>query len=266
MAIKTKSDTLPDPNDASARDRATEVMTQWVAAIADQVKNPVAGIAAAVDILDREIQGGNGHTQSMANATVETAISMIRSRLEQLNHYVTELASVARPAFIKTSPWPTQQLINQAIGKTRSRIPSNTHLTVLVDQSDGTVYCDSAKFESMLSALILNGVEAVEPSRNPEISIIAKRIHEQPSGVRFDITDNGCGIPEHLIPMATKPFWSTKEAGTGLGLTLCEKYVQAHGGWLTISRAAQTGGTSVTIFIPDQSSRSKASAEEAQNS
>ena len=251
MAIKTNPDILESSLDASARDRATEVMTQWVAAIADQVKNPVAGIAAAVDILDREIQSDDGRRQSKANATVETAISMIRSRLEQLNQYVSELASISRPASIRISPWPTRQLINQAIAKIRGRIPSNTHLTVLVDQSDGTVFCDNNKFESMLSALILNGVEAVEPSRNPEISIIAKRIHEHPGGVRFDITDNGCGIPDHHLPMVTKPFWSTKEAGTGLGLTLCEKYIQAHGGWLKISRSSQTGGTTVTFFVPD---------------
>ncbi len=66
---------------------------------------------------------------------------------------------------------------------------------------------------------------------------------------RIEIKDNGCGIKPEILPKIFSPFTTTKEKGTGLGLALCAKIIEAHGGQIKADSTVGVG-TKVTIWIP----------------
>ena len=73
----------------------------------------------------------------------------------------------------------------------------------------------------------------------------------QPDGVRLTVEDRGFGMDEEVRRRAVEPFFTTKAKGTGLGLPICSKIVETHGGRLTI-RSAPGKGTEVTVDLPRQ--------------
>lgn len=239
-------------------DEAAEVMTHWVASIADQVKNPIAGIAAAVDIVERHL--GEQGNQSSANSVTdsrqlaETAISMMRSRLDLLDRYVSELAGIARAATIRQSELPAAAIMNEIHRDIVARIGSGIDVSLGINPATTSIFGDPEKIASMCNALVTNAIESVAPDQRPivVISVAPGLDAKGRSGVVIRVSDNGCGIPRDNLENVTRPFFSTKEAGTGLGLTLCEKYVQAHHGSLDIASSRDLGGTSVSLFFPNR--------------
>ena len=71
-------------------------------------------------------------------------------------------------------------------------------------------------------------------------------------GFSIEVRDRGPGFSGTALESALVPFYSTKESGTGLGLTLCREIVEAHGGRLRIANRAG-GGAMVTLWLPDGS-------------
>jgi len=73
-----------------------------------------------------------------------------------------------------------------------------------------------------------------------------------PQGFAIEVRDRGPGFTQPALENALVPFYSTKESGTGLGLTLCREIVEAHGGRLRIANR-EGGGAIVTLFLPEGS-------------
>ena len=76
--------------------------------------------------------------------------------------------------------------------------------------------------------------------------------------VVISVTDDGPGIPQSVLKKLFLPFFTTKDAGTGLGLAMVEKYVRAHGGWVKIANRSSSleelHGAVVELFFPNPAS------------
>jgi signal transduction histidine kinase len=77
-------------------------------------------------------------------------------------------------------------------------------------------------------------------------------LHTAARSFVIEVRDRGPGFTTAALENALVPFYSTKETGTGLGLTLCREIVEAHGGRLRIANR-EGGGAVVTLFLPDGS-------------
>ena len=106
---------------------------------------------------------------------------------------------------------------------------------------------DSAQVEQALINLLKNARESGSPTDDIELAV-APAAH----GFAIEIRDRGAGFSAAALEHALVPFYSTKAAGTGLGLTLCREIVEAHGGRLRIANR-QGGGALVTLWLPDAS-------------
>jgi signal transduction histidine kinase len=78
---------------------------------------------------------------------------------------------------------------------------------------------------------------------------ITVAVHAASPGFRVEIGDRGSGLSDGTLRDALLPFYSTKPAGTGLGLTLCREIIEAHGGTLSLANRAG-GGALVTVWLP----------------
>lgn len=103
---------------------------------------------------------------------------------------------------------------------------------------------DARQLEQVLINLLKNAAESGSPAA--EITVAVQRTAP---GFRIEVADRGTGLTEETLRDALLPFYSTKPAGTGLGLTLCREIVEAHGGRLSLANRAG-GGALVTVWLP----------------
>jgi two-component system, NtrC family, nitrogen regulation sensor histidine kinase NtrY len=104
---------------------------------------------------------------------------------------------------------------------------------------------DTAQLEQALINLLKNARESGSDAAAIELAVL-----RVPHGFAIEVRDRGPGFTHAALENALVPFYSTKETGTGLGLTLCREIVEAHGGRLRIANR-EGGGAVVTLFLPE---------------
>ena len=104
---------------------------------------------------------------------------------------------------------------------------------------------DTAQIEQALINLLKNARESGSGSDDIELAVSLAA-----QGFAIEVRDRGPGFTAAALENALVPFYSTKETGTGLGLTLCREIVEAHGGRLRIANR-EGGGALVSLWLPD---------------
>jgi signal transduction histidine kinase len=106
------------------------------------------------------------------------------------------------------------------------------------------IYCDENQIKQVLINIVKNGIEAME--HGGTLSIEATADHDT-AAIR--IADQGTGIPPDKLDRLGSPFFTTKENGTGLGLTVCYRIMRNHGGRIEVD-SRQGEGTTFTLYLP----------------
>lgn len=233
------------------KEAALAAMGAWVAAIANNIKNPVAGIGAAIEILTRDIERASRLPGAKLEGSLET-ITRIKTRLAMMDEYVTELVDFAKPPQVR----PQEVELLRIVNIVRDTIASYGFDPAIIEESlhpdCQVVKADSGRLSLILKSLVMNGIEAVGSGKTVRIRIAAERqTVGATKGVLLSVEDNGPGFFEKIVTHIFDPFFSTKEASTGLGLTLVKKYVDAHGGTIMISSSRLLGGAKIELFFPD---------------
>jgi signal transduction histidine kinase len=118
------------------------------------------------------------------------------------------------------------------------------------------VYADSQQISQAFNNIILNAVHAMPEGGVLAVRVVAEVLPEgnsyslQPGAyLKIVFTDSGCGIPNNILPKIYDPYFTTRESGTGLGLSTTLAIINRHNGRISI--ASEVGsGTSVTVFLP----------------
>jgi signal transduction histidine kinase len=210
---------------------------ELAAAVAHEVKNPLQGIAGAVDILSQNFKPGDPQR--------EIALEVTR-QVRRLDATVRDLLVFARPQV------PRKQRVELApmIERIRSVLREEPDLQgVEIDLDvppDFTVAADSAMLEQVFVNLILNSAQAM-----PDGGKVT--VQARPRGAETEITvaDTGRGIPASIRAEIFKPFFTTKHKGTGLGLAIVRKVVEAHGGRIAVE-SEEGVGTAFALTLPEE--------------
>jgi signal transduction histidine kinase len=171
------------------------------------------------------------------------------TQAERSQAIVRNLLDFARQSEARMEPLDLRKLVRDVTSLAANQI--NFHgCTVEVEIPDALppVHGDRNLLSQALLNLFLNALDAV--GKGGHIHVGATAIRE-PGFVAIDVTDDGCGIPEHVIGSIFDPFFTTKPtgAGTGLGLSVARGIVRKHGG--DIRAASKPGvGTTFTVLLP----------------
>ena len=206
-----------------------KTMEKVISGVAHEVRNPLFGISSIAQILDRELE----------SAQHKTLINAMLKETDRMKRLVEELLLYTRPARMDIREFDLGSLVGELAYYAKAKrkdIDLFTNVPGLL-----TVKADRDKITQVFLNLLNNAVDAATKA----ISIYATASED---GVRIMVADDGEGIRPEDLDRVFDPFFTTKKGGTGLGLPICRKIVEDHGG--TIELISSHGdGTAVTIHL-----------------
>jgi signal transduction histidine kinase len=213
---------------------------ELAAGMAHEIRNPLAAIVNATALLTDEA----GLTREERASTVEA----LRTEARRLNRILSDFLRFARPQEARRTPGDIGEVVEHVgalIRDGRSRA-SRVDVKVAVDPTVPRFAFDRDQVIQVLWNVALNGVEAMNGRGR-----LSLEVARQNGDVALAISDTGPGIPRERLEQLFQPFNSGKPRGSGLGLTIAERIVAAHGGRIEID--SELGrGTRVTLLFPLQ--------------
>ena len=198
------------------QDISTELMKRLVAAIADQIRNPVASIQAAMQVFNDQLIRCN-HGKDCGVADIQATMHQLITRVKRLDRYVGELSQFAIPAVVKRHRFNLTSMVYDTVSEVRKETNGQVNFIYHPTAGDADCLGDPNLLSAALRACIFNGVEAADPSVTPEVTL-SWQCDDQEAWL--EIRDNGPGFAADVLSSPIEPFQSTKEAGTGIGLSL----------------------------------------------
>lgn len=207
---------------------------EMAAVVAHEVKNPLAGIAGAIQVIGERFDPGSAE---------RGVVGEILARIAALNGTVNDLLLFSRPRSPRPSPISLRSLVDASISLLAAD-PQGAGVRVDSRVDDIAIRVDPEMLKPALFNLLLNGAQAM--GGHGALHIRARRAEGL---CEISIADEGPGIPPELRERVFEPFMTTKHRGTGLGLSIARRVAEAHGGRIRLE-CPPGGGTTVTFSVP----------------
>jgi two-component system, NtrC family, nitrogen regulation sensor histidine kinase NtrY len=214
------------------RELAAQEVAIWkkvIRVIAHELNNslaPITSLAHSGRLLARQPDA----------AQLERVFSTIADRAAHLASFIDGYARFAKLPRPRPATVSWQRFLARLEGTLPFRIEG------AVPQQPASF--DESQLEQVMINLLKNAAESGSPPEEITVGVRAAA-----PGFRVEVGDRGSGLSESTLRDALLPFYSTKPAGTGLGLTLCREIVEAHGGRLSLANR-EGGGALVTVWLP----------------
>jgi signal transduction histidine kinase len=215
-------------------------MQELSASIAHEIRNPITAAKSLVQQMEED----PGAVQNVEYAHVAL------EELSRVERSVSHLLRFARDEEMRVSTVRMADVVDSALETFRDRLErSGIALERHID-ADGEVVGDPEKLRRVVINLIGNAIDAIDESHT-ENGRIEVHLGENLAGseVWLRIADNGPGVDELAVQKMFSPFYTSKEGGTGLGLPICKKLVDAHGGTIEVD-PANGGGAAFVVTLP----------------
>lgn len=179
-----------------------------------------------------------------------TGLNLIEERGNALLDFVKKFRSLTKLPTPKFEEINLSDLINGiAVLKKDKFSKEGISFNLSINPKDTNIHCDKGLIEHVLINLINNATDAVSCNIQPKNKIIEIKCwindYQHPA---ISIKDNGNGIPEHLIEEIFIPFFTTKEQGSGIGLSLARQIMRLHGGSISVTSVPKIGTTFILSF------------------
>lgn len=214
-------------------------MGEVVARVAHEMRNPLFGISASAQILAMELPLSPEQKELMASILTEG---------RRMNHMVDELLDCSKEMRLKKVSFDFVKAVRDAISFNQPLIlEKRLSLHKTLTEEEIPVTADPERIRQVLVNLLKNAIDAVPEGGN--ISACLQRLDNK---VGVTIGDSGPGIPEQSLEKIFDIFYTTKKGGTGLGLPISRKIMEAHDGSLVAGNDPD-GGAVFTVMLPLES-------------
>lgn len=219
--------------------RRLAAVGEMAARVAHEVKNPLAGMRGALQVLVSRRPAGDAEREILVEVV---------AHIDRLDNTVRDLLTFSRPSRLHrefTRPDDVVQAVLSLLGSAAD------FRGLRIDFAPGgapETPLDRQQIVQVLTNLVQNAAQALRPGDDRTVRIAAA---PTPDGrfVEFQVRDRGPGIPANVRPRIATPFFTTKARGTGLGLAISRKIVEAHRGTLEFECPAD-GGTLFRVRLP----------------
>ncbi|MFH1154014.1 MAG: ATP-binding protein [Pseudomonadota bacterium] len=214
---------------------------EMAAGVAHTIRNPFTSIKMRMFSLSRSLDLTDVQNEDL---------QVISDEIARIDKIVQNFLEFARPPKLKLTQCRIAAIIDGVITLLEYRLNAHGVELFFTPNPDlPQVDVDQDRIKEALVNLITNACEAME--QGGTIIITETRDYEEDMGdvARICIRDNGPGIPDSIINKITNPFFTTKEDGSGLGLSIVARIVREHNGKLAVSQAPDNGAE-FTITLP----------------
>ena len=200
---------------------------EMAATVAHEIRNPLGGIRGFAALLARDLDTEDPRRRLVAKIEVGA---------KELERVVSELLEYTRPIQLRPRPVSCAALIDAALGY----VETGDRPVAIVNGIEKSlhVHVDVDKMRQVFLNILLNAIQSIDGAGEIRISARA-----QERSVWVAIADTGCGMTPAQQEQVFSPFFTTKEKGTGLGLAVASKIVEAHGGAIEVESEPGNGST-----------------------
>ncbi len=220
---------------------------EFLAALAHELRNPLAPIRAAAEFM---------RLRGTAEPAIEHARAVIDRQVSHMTRLIDDLLDVSRitrdQLVLRTARIALADVVASAVETSRPIVEQRGHeLTVALPETMVCLEVDPARMAQVLSNLLTNAAKYTPPGG--QIVLDARTEAEQ---LVVTVSDSGIGIPADMLPRVFEMFMQVDKAlgratdGLGIGLTLARRIVEMHGGTIEASSPGPGAGSSFTIRLP----------------
>ncbi|MGH7711900.1 MAG: two-component system sensor histidine kinase NtrB [Gemmatimonadaceae bacterium] len=225
-----------------------EAVAELSSSLAHEIKNPLASIRSAVEQLSRSPR---------TNPDEQLLASLIVRESDRLSRLLSEFLDFSRVRVTKIEPMDLLAVTRGAanLAAAHPDRPSDVAVDCHALLPALTVEGDEDLLHRAMFNLILNAVQASPPGGRVRVELVALGADDAPAGMTFDrggvavrVSDEGPGIPPEIRDRLFDPFFTTKQGGSGLGLPIVHRAIEAHRGFVFVDTDSR--GTRVTVLLP----------------
>ncbi len=224
---------------------------QMAAGMAHELRNPLTSMKMLVQAAQEEDYIGPPDAGGVPGGAPGPGLcgrdlAVFEEEITRLEKLIQSFLDFARPPQAAKKILDVRSLVDQAVGLVAGRA-SRIGARVVYSPPPEAVWAevDPDLFRQVLLNLLLNALEAVRPGG----AVGVAAANDADGGLSLRVTDDGCGLPAGLGDRIFAPFITTKELGLGLGLSVCKRIVEAHGGSIAAANRAE-GGAVFTVRLP----------------
>ncbi len=250
LSLKGMMKDFDDTHDELARNRESLVQAErmamvgeMAAGVAHTIRNPFTSIKMRMFSLSRSLELSDIQNEDL---------KVISDEIARIDKIVQSFLEFARPPKLSMKQRNVSTIINSVLTLLEYRLEEHNVDIIYNAKSElSDVEVDPDRIKEALVNIIINACEAME--NGGRIVITEIREHDPIAGdiVSIRIVDNGPGIPDSIMDKITSPFFTTKEEGSGLGLSIVARIVKEHNGALSVS-SVPGKSTKFIIQLPVQ--------------
>lgn len=232
------------------RNERLEAVAELSASMAHEIKNPLASIRSAVEQLTRP--GLDDEDRNILRRLV-----VVES--DRVSRLLSEFIEFSRLRMGEVIEVDLEQVARDAVALTRQHPDTQANHVKVLDtiQAGGLrIPGDADLLHRAIFNLLLNGAQFA--GEGGEVQLIVERVSRAPGGgrildpVRVAVRDSGPGVPPEDVPRIFDPFFTKRRGGSGLGLAVVHRAVEAHHGIVLVESYGRDGGAEFAIYLPGQ--------------
>ena len=228
-----------------------EAVAEMSASLAHEIKNPLASIRSAAELLAK-VPGADDDTRTLTK--------LVQRESDRLSRLLSEFLDFARTGVTSVRRLDLVEIARHAAALVGAHPDRPEHVTIreVFPSFPLVVVGDDDLLHRAIFNLLLNAVQASPPGGEVRVEAVELAHHQLPpqaehfsrGAIMLRIADQGRGIPDSIKDRLFEPFVTTKSGGSGLGLSIVHRAVEAHHGFILVDSADHHVGCRFTMILP----------------
>ena len=232
--VEKRTRQLKDAHEQLLKAERLAAIGEMAAMVGHDLRNPLTGIAGATYYLKTKL------SQKM-DKTAKDMVELIEKDIEYSDKIISDLLEYSREIHLDLTKTTPKSIIKHALSLVK--VAKNIQILDLTENKR-KIKIDVQKMKRVLINIIKNAVEAMP--KGGKLTITSKKTNGK---LEIAFTDTGIGIRKEILEKIWTPLFTTKAKGIGLGLPVCKRIVEAHGGNISVESTVRKG-TTFTVTIP----------------
>ncbi len=210
--------------------------------VGHDLRNPLQVVFMLTELLQKKVKRLENIGSEKEIADIERLTAKIKDQASYMNKVVSDLQGLTKGVSLEIEDVDLVELVYEVLDTIQ--MPENIESVVVFEEDFPEIYADEVKLRRIFTNLMNNAVQAM--TNGGQLAIEG---HRDKDMVCVSVVDTGYGIPKENLDKIFEPLFTTKAKGTGLGLTVCKRVTEAHGGTIMAKSTAGVGSR-FTVILP----------------